>query len=172
MQDLALSRHSRWRNATPVMWAMIGIPLATILASAVTIFLAVDGAEPPLPPQYVSEGKALEADLALGEAARRAGIQADLTISADGRIEALLAQSKSPLPESLRLRLTHATLPALDRDVVLRSVAPGRYAAITAPVGVGSWLVQLDAHTAVDAQARWRLRGRILAPAERVAIGY
>jgi len=165
MENTAMSSVSGWRNATPVMWAMIGIPLATIVASAVTIFLAVDGAEPKLPPQYVSEGKALEADLALGEAARLAGIRAALTIEPAGRIEVNLVSSKGDLPQSLRLRMTHATLPALDRDLVLRSETPGRYRAQTEPVSAGTWLLQLDA------DSQWRLRARIRAPAAQVAIG-
>jgi len=165
MENAAMSSVSRWRNATPVMWAMIGIPLATIVASAVTIFLAVDGAEPKLPPQYVSEGKALEADLALGEAARVAGIRAELMIEDSGRIEVDLVSNTQALPKTLRLRMTHATLPALDRDLALRAVTPGRYSAQTAPVSTGTWLVQLDA------ESQWRLRARIRAPTAQAAIG-
>ena len=155
--------HGRQPNLA--LWAMLGIPLATVLASALTIFLAVDGAEPPLPSQYVAEGEALAADLALDEAAQRAGIEAELTIAADGRIELRLAAATGSLPESLRLRLTHAALPALDRNLWLRAVSPGRYTARMAAPGNGAWLVQLDG------DAQWRLRGRVLTPAARVSLG-
>lgn len=157
---------TRLSHATPVMWAMIGIPLATIAASAVTIFLAVDGAEPPLPPQYVSEGKALDTDLALGKAAARAGVNITLTLEPEGRIEAQLRTQDGAVPPTLRLRLTHATLSKLDRDLRLREFAPGRYATDTAPINDGNWLVQ------IDAESQWRLRSRITTPATGVAIGY
>lgn len=165
MDNTVMSPLHRLRNATPVMWAMLGIPLATILASAVTIFLAVDDAEPLLPPQYVSEGKALDADLALAEAAKRANVRVELAIESSGRIELRLDSNDPSPPESLRLRLTHATLPALDRDLILQAVSPGRYVARTTAVNLGTWLVQ------VDADSRWRVRGRIQAPTARVSIG-
>ena len=168
-----MSQAEMLNRTSPVMWAMIGIPLATVVASAVTLFLAIDGAEPELPAQYAWEGKALDADLALGEAAHRAGVSVELTLAKTGRIEARLDvaasapdSSNRSLPSTLRLRLTHATLPQLDRDLTLAATgSPGVFALDAAPIPAGHWLVQID-HA-----DEWRIRGRIHAPAARVTLG-
>lgn len=163
MKTSNISASESLNRSSPVMWAMIGIPLATVIASIFTIFLAVDGAEPELPAQYAWEGKALQADLALAEAATRAGIRVDLSIASSGLIEARL---RGASPPTLRLRLTHATLPTLDRDLVLQRVdSSGTYRTSSTPLADGHWLIQID-----DGQA-WRLRGRIRAPTSQVTIG-
>jgi hypothetical protein len=69
--------HTRSR-ANPALWAMIGIPAATVVASAITLMMAYGGAEPELPARYAWEGAALDQDIARAARARELGLGAEL----------------------------------------------------------------------------------------------
>ncbi len=152
----------------PVLWLAIGVPAATVLASVLTLFVAYRGADPELPAQYVTEGAPLDADLAQAQQARDQGITLQVDLSAGDRLHIEYRSAAGlPAPEQLRLRLTHATRPMLDRDIRAGREA-GRtdaYAAAMPPLEHGHWLVQ------VEDSGRWRLRGEIDAPQPRWSLG-
>jgi hypothetical protein len=152
----------------PVLYAVIGIPLATVLAGFATLYVAVQSNGYELPPEYAWEGAALDADLERAQAARDQGLAFDLRITASGRIEARLKSlTSSPLPNRLQLTLTHTTLPELDQTRVLERVdtVEGRYIADGSPLPEGAWWVEV-AH-----DSEWRLRGKLGATFDRLQLG-
>jgi uncharacterized protein len=154
-------------RANPVVWIMIGVPLAAVCASMLTLFLAARGSEPPLPAQYSWEGKALEQDFARADRAGALGAAAEMAFDT-GRVRVGLEFSAAPeaLPGTLELRLVHGTLPALDRALTLtRDAGSGDYWADLSSLPRGHWHVEL-------AGADWRLRGRFEAPVSYVRLGY
>jgi uncharacterized protein len=154
-------------RANPVVWIMIGVPLAAVCASMLTLFLAARGSEPPLPAQYSWEGKALEADFARADRAGTLGAAAELEFDT-GRVRVALdfSASNEALPAALELRLTHATLPALDRAITLvRDAGSGAYWADLPALQRGHWHIEVAADD-------WRLRGRLEAPVSYVRLGY
>jgi uncharacterized protein len=154
-------------GANPVVWIMIGVPLAAVCASLLTLFLAARGAEAPLPAQYSWEGQALERDFARARRAESLGAAAEMQFDAGhARVVLDYSAGKDALPASLELRLTHATLPALDRAIrLVRDAATGAYDADLPALQRGRWHVEL-------AGADWRLRGRFEAPVSYVRLGY
>lgn len=153
----------------PIFWAMIGIPAAAVLASFYTLYLAMSGSEPELPPQYVSEGAALDADFARAQRAIDAGITVQLEWLSQRKSAVVSAKYAStsgvPAPEVLRLRMTHATLPSLDQTLELMRVdGSDRYRADIDSLPSGAWLVEV-------ATADWRLRGRLESAAGSVILG-
>ncbi len=156
------------RRTIPVLWLVLGIPLATIAASAITLWLAVTGAEPELPAYYYSEGLELDADLARARRAVELGIGAELHIATHGAATLALSMDApgATAPEALTLRLTHATLPHRDRSWLLRRGADGLYRGQAPAPGDGPWLVQLDAGE------QWRLRGRLTTTGARLRLGH
>jgi hypothetical protein len=155
------------RRPIPVLWVIVGVPLATILASVITVWLAVSGAEPELPAYYHSEGLALDADLARARRADDLGVRAELTVSTDGAAALALSfdDPQAREPEALELRLTHATLAARDRSWLLQRSGDGLYRGRTTAPGAGPWLVQ------IDAAGDWRLRGRMSETGTRLRLG-
>jgi len=154
-------------RANPVVWIMIGVPLAAVCASVLTLFLAARGSEPTLPAQYSWEGEALEQDFARAERAGALGAAAEVGFDA-GRVRIALdyGASTEALPPALELRLTHSTLPALDRTIrVVRDAGSGAYSADLPALQRGHWHVEL-------AGTDWRLRGRFEAPVSYVRLGY
>lgn len=153
----------------PIFWTMIGIPVAAVLGSFYTLYLAISGSEPELPPQYVSEGSALDADFARAQRAIDAGITVRLRRlqqTTPAVMEATYA-AKSGVPAPLRLsvRLTHATLPSLDQTLVLKQIdGTDRYRAEIVSFPSGAWLIELSA-------ADWRLRGRLESNRGSVVLG-
>jgi len=163
--------HDRPR-ANPALWAMIGIPAATVVASAITLMMAYGGAEPELPARYAWEGAALDRDIARAARARELGLGAELGLLGGDRVVLRLTGAAVPLqaaPQSLTLHLTHATRPASDRSVTLtRSGDSGRYEGrMAGALPDARWLIQLD-----DGRGEWRLRGRLETPGVAARLGY
>ena len=146
----------------PVLWVVFGILTFTVVASAFLIYAATRDADPPRPSHYEREGAGLDADLRRAAAAAELGVRVTLDLGTPGLIGATLRfrDAAHPAPAALVLRLTHATLPALDRTMELRPAvsAPG-FTARTVPLPAGHWLVE------VAGDDTWRLRGRFTAPA-------
>jgi hypothetical protein len=159
-------------GANPALWAMIGIPAATVVASIITLAMAFGGAEPELPERYAWEGAALDQDLARATRARELGLGAELGFVEGGRVVLRLDGAAVPdytAPQSLTLHLTHATRPESDRSVTLtRSAVGDRYEGlIGSSLPDARWLIQLD-----DARGEWRLRGRLETPGAVARLGY
>jgi len=153
--------------ANPALWAMIVIPTAAVIASFVTLGLAMRGSDAELPKSYATEGQALDTDLALGEAARRLGIEASVDLDSTGRVAVRLRSTASePLPARLSLTMTHVIDPDRDQKIDLIATDPlGTYVGRVDADLSGRWLVQLD-HKNV-----WRLRGRAIAPVSGLQLG-
>ncbi len=173
-------------GANPVLWIMLGVPAVTVCASMLTLFLAARGADPPLPPQYAWEGRALERDQARAERATVLGAAATLDFGSAGALRVGLAfdTPDASLPATLQLHLTHATLPSLDRRLrLVREGAATSFSVELPPLARGHWLVEL-APAAPDVERAgngnggqasrvddWRLRGEFKAPDVFVRLG-
>lgn len=159
---------TRTDSLNPTLWAMLGIPAATVIASAFTLYLAIADADPELPSQFAVEGKQVDDGFARAEAARHAGVRVTLTLDDPGILRAQLA-SRSPIvpPETLTLRLTHATRVDVDRHLELRRHRPsGEYSArLDEPLPAGHWWIE------IEQDHEWRLRGRLVTPSASFELG-
>jgi hypothetical protein len=149
------------------LWAMVGIPIAAVLASVLTLVLAIDGADPELPASFATEGRRLDEDFRLRAAARRAEVAIELAADASGRLEARLRLAGGTIaPSRLRLELTHATDPARDLHIDLRRVGESdRFVAQAAPIPAGRWIAR------IGEPGRWHVVARVNLPAVRLALG-
>jgi hypothetical protein len=155
-------------RSIPALWPIIGIPLMAIVASVLLVWQATDSADPELPAHYFTEGRALDDDIARGERALQIGVALQLEFARSGEVVADLAFPQRALhaaPAALEVRVTHATLPARDRQLSLQRSPDGLYRGRTAPLEGGPWLVQVD-----DA-GTWRLRGRLKGDAGALRMG-
>jgi len=152
---------------SPAFWAMIVIPTAAVIASFVTLGLAMRGADAELPKVYATEGSALDADFALLGAAKRLGIGASFDIDESGAIRVQLEAPTMPKrPDRLSLTLTHVIDARRDQKItLLESDKSGLYTGRINTDLTGRWLIQLD-H-----EAAWRLRGRIEVPVRSLRLG-
>ena len=167
MNQQTNTAQSPGNDMNPALWAMIGIPVAAVLASFMTLVLAIDGAEAELPAAFATEGHLLDEDFRLRAAARHAGVAVQLAVTVSGRIEARLQLAGSELlPGQLRLELTHATDATRDLQVELKRVgASDLFVAEIASVPQGRWIVR------VGEPGRWHVLDRVNLPASRVVLG-
>lgn len=138
----------------PLMWLVVAVPLATVVAGFVTLFLAARGSDEVVRDDYRKAGLAVESEPGRDAAAAAAGAKARLQVDAgSGRLRATLVLQDGVIPDTLQLLLTHATRADLDRLVTLRRDGPS-HVGLTERLPAGHWFVELG-----PPDRRWRLRG-------------
>jgi hypothetical protein len=129
-------------------WLLISGPAAVVVAGAATLWLAFSTADGLVAEDYYKQGLAINKRLAREEEARRRGIAATVSLSAD-RIR---VQLRGGAPAVLFVHLAHATRAGYDVRLRLTPVAPGSYEAALEPLPRGRWLVVIE-----DPRGTWRI---------------
>lgn len=149
---------SRFSRANPVLILAIGLPTLAVLASFATLAVTLVHPESELPEQYHWEGFQLDRDFSRSEYAGELHVNATVEgLDRGGQCQLNLAM-RGEAPQTLRMTIAHATLPA--RDVILTfsrvaNAEPGR-ASYTAPctaTAAGHWRVELS-----DRDDAWSVR--------------
>lgn len=141
------------KPANPVLVLVIALPLLAVIASFVSLALAVTRGDSELPKNYHWEGGALDRDQESQARAARLQIAGTLGFDpASGQCTLLL---RGAAPAALRLTLTHPTVASLDRHMLLHP-SGDRYAAPCSALPDAHWWLELS-----DEQGGWLLRGRL-----------
>lgn len=153
----------------PMVWLVIMIPFSAVLMGGIMLTLAVLSDDGLVTDDYYKKGLQINRFLERDALAASREIAGEIVLGAPGEvIEVFLAgNAQFQAPEIVHFRLFHATRSGLDRHLILRRVAAGRYAASGPRLEPGAWHMQLDADG-------WRLKGRLStsdAP-QRVTLGY
>jgi hypothetical protein len=135
-------------------WLLALVPVATILASAVTLWLAFSSEDGLVAEDYYKQGLSINRRIEREQAAAQLGLHADLQFdAAAGRVTVTLPRG-TPRPTTLLLRVAHPTRSGLDSNVRLQSTGPDSYAgALELPVAP-RWYVSID-----SPDGAWRLSG-------------
>ena len=134
-------------------WFLIAGPGIVIIASFVTLWLAIKSDDGLVTDDYYKQGLAINRTLAQSDLARSLGLVAHLRWQ-DGRIEMrLAAKADSALPARLRLTIAHPTRAGLDQAIMLAG-RDGLYGGVLARLPQGHWQVIIE-----DEAATWRLTG-------------
>lgn len=151
MQTTISERTPWWRQFWP--WFLISLPACAVLASLVTLWLAMDSADSLVVDDYYREGRAINRTIARDARATELGLVATIDRAPEGVRLAMRSGQAVDWPASLELRIVHATRAEQDRLLVLRSIGGGHYVAggETLPQA-GRWTVQL-----AEASGDWRL---------------
>lgn len=140
----------------PWPWLLMAGPAVVIVAGAVTIWLAVSGADGLVEDDYYKQGLAVNQRKQRDAEAFAQGMSARVWLGSDGRaveIELTTTQTK-PKPPVLNLHLAHPTRSGQDIDLALPLDRDGRYRGAFVAAPNGRWYVSLD-----DPTMRWRLLG-------------
>jgi hypothetical protein len=141
----------------PVLWITVALPLVTVVASFLTLGAAIVHPDNELPEQYHWEGFRLDRDFARAERAAALKARAAFDgLGTAGRCEVTLALQGST-SRTLSLRLTHATQPSLDQDLVFHRLTEQSGSALYAgechAMPDGHWRAELN-----DAENGWSIR--------------
>jgi hypothetical protein len=164
MNVVADSRESMpaWR-ANPVFWLMLLLPASAVVGGIATLFIALRGADAPLPAGYHWEGEHLDRDFERARNAAAHGIEVDITIAA-GECVAAVRSTPADAP-SLTVLFSNGADPGLDRVVLLNRVAAGEYRGVCAPLPAGRWRVSLQ-----DGAATWAIRAQVAGAVDRLTL--
>ena len=152
----------------PLVWLVIMIPFAAVVMGAVMLTLAVSTFDGLVTDDYYQKGLQINRSLERDALAASYELTGEVALGAPGQaVEVSLAgNAQFRAPEIVNLRLIHATRSGLDRNLVLRRVATGRYVASGPRLEPGNWYLQVDA-------GGWRLTARLPASdaPQRVNLG-
>jgi hypothetical protein len=150
----------------PWPWILMSGPAVAVVASLVSAYLAVVGADPVIDEDYYEHGLQINRELARQQQASRLGLQTDLHLQGVRRGDEVDVQvaSSAPLPDTaIRVRLVNGLGAFTERSAVLGRV-PGSGAVakfygqwLQAPddrltVAAGSWRAVIEGDN-------WRIEG-------------
>lgn len=147
-------RQSPWR--VPVVWLVIALPAAVVVASIAMLFIASGDGNDQVIDTVSRRAQIQTADLAPDEVAQRGKYSALVRIDAEGGfIEALPVNGDFDRGAPLRLTLAHPTQAAADRVLELQPTETG-WRADAGVDGGNDWKLQLE-----PLDGHWRLKGRL-----------
>ena len=137
-------------------WFIMLGPAAVMLATAVTVGLALRQPDAMVVDDYYKQGKAINQDLRRDRVAT--GLRLAFTGRYDaqaGRLEGRLTSFGRPLPAPVRIHLAHPTLPAKDLVLAARPGPDGAFALPLRRLEMTHWQVVVE-----EEGREWRLARR------------
>ena len=144
-------------------WFLIALPGSVVIASMVTITLAVKTNDGLVKDDYYKQGLAIHRDAAKVEQARQLGVNARVELT-DGRIIVQLNEAAVGQLDSLNLLLYHPTVADKDQRLRLARSGDRRYEAALATLAPANWRLQVEPESSL-----WRIRGRMPLPEQNTA---
>jgi uncharacterized protein len=152
---------NRWYRV-PFVWLVVILPLTAVVASFVSLALAIRSDDGLVEDDYYKQGMAINRVLDRDRAAATHGLESRVALD-DARHELriqLTAHHGATLPENIEFKFMHATRAGVDHDLILPRLADGTYRTPLPELVPGHWDVQI---TAQD----WRLTGSLFVPGSR-----
>jgi hypothetical protein len=146
-------KRSPWRE--PMVWMLVALPLASVVASALLITAALrSGGDDAIADPVQSTAQIQVSDLGPDLQAQQRQLSAVLRVGA-GFVEVLPATGDFDRRAPLQLSLRHPTIAAADLALQLQPTATGWRARIFLDSG-HDWRLQL-----APSDGRWRILGRL-----------
>lgn len=141
-------------------WFLIALPATAVIASIITITLAVKSRDGLVDDNYYKKGLAIHKDAAQADTARQLGLKASLHILAENSaVEVVLNDAAIGEVNRLILIAIHPTRSHQDRRIDMRRTAPGLYVGELAPLTPANWHLSIE-----PPNLAWRITGRIAIP--------
>ncbi|MGN6151949.1 MAG: FixH family protein [Lysobacteraceae bacterium] len=142
-------------SRNPMVWLMIGLPLAAVVAGTATLVIAIrSGGSDAIPEDVRRTAQIQTVELGADEAAAQRKLSAVFSVD-EGRVSVLVATGDFDRAKPLTLLLQHPIEAAKDITVTLQPDARGWSAEQTLDAS-HDWRLRLN-----DADETWRLRGRL-----------
>ncbi len=147
-------------------WFIISLPGSVVIASIITINIAINTNDGLVSDDYYKEGRAIHKTAYTAAKARALGIEGELEYEAEtGAIRVRLQQ---PVPgetrAALALDIIHPTMPNRDQSVSLTPVGNVEYVGRVEPMGPAPWKIELRPE-----DKSWRISGRLNLPDSNAA---
>lgn len=141
-------------------WFLMAGPGLVVVASFITLWLAIVSADGLVTEDYYKKGLAINRTLALSEKARLLGIEAGLRLTLNSVSVRLGAKEPGFVPPAkVRVTISHPTRAGLDQSQAL-TLQDGIYRGPFRLPAAGHWLVLVE-----DDAGSWRVLGNVVLPA-------
>ncbi|MCB1772081.1 MAG: FixH family protein [Gammaproteobacteria bacterium] len=141
-------------------WFLISLPASVVVASMVTINLAIESSDGLVSDDYYKEGLAIKKDADSATRAKALGLSGALAYDAEtGAVDLQLEGDKTAMAPALTLLVVHPTIPDRDQAINLVRLQDGRYAGRLAALQAGNWKLRL-----APEDKAWRIEGRMPMP--------
>lgn len=139
----------------PMMWLVVGIPLASVIAGIAMITIASRASVDNVAEPFRRIGKAQTVEISRDQRAMQLGTAAMLSVGASGRdLVVTLERAEAAV---LELKLVHPIEQRQDVDLRLVAVAPGRFVGtLDQPLPAARWDLELG-----DIGHTWRIVGQL-----------
>ncbi len=136
-------------------WAIIAIPILTVIAGITTYFIAANQPHSMVKDDYFKEGLAINRSIEKQNRAIELGIAAEVSLDKVNNLTIVKLVSSSKLPSELNLLFSHPTQSKNDQLVQLQSVAGTEYIGEMPKLIPANWYIQLS-----DKEITWILKSR------------
>ena len=144
----------------PWVWALILIPVASLILSFTMLYVAVVNKDSEVTDDWYRKGKAVNQDFHRDNYATALTISADLTLTptlAKVVVNSKYTLDANALPARLTLVLSHPTDSAKDTNLVLQKQADGSYQGSVSQPLTGRYYLNLGS-------SEWRLTDTVFLP--------
>ena len=144
----------------PLVWMVVAIPTAAVLAGAVMLVLANTTWDGLVADDYYQRGMQINRSLARDAEAARLGLEAVVSFPAPGVVEVRLSSGGAPAAAGPRLdlRFARAGRAGADVEVAMTRDTGGTWRGALPALPAGKWYAELG-------NDRWRLAGPAWMPA-------
>ncbi|MCX7171291.1 MAG: FixH family protein [Proteobacteria bacterium] len=141
-------------------WILMSGPALVVVASFVTLWLAITSSDGLVTEDYYKQGLAINQTLALNERAQKLDLEAGVSLKLDSISVRIGSRQPGFMPPpQLRVTVSHPTRAGLDQSQLL-TLADGRYTGKFRLPAAGHWVVLLE-----DDARTWRMMGNVMLPA-------
>lgn len=142
----------------PWPWILFGLPGIVVIASFVTLYIALQTDDGVVSDDYYKQGMAINKSLERDELAKQKGIHAFVSLR-EGMLQMRLKMdNKADLPADLKMHWIHPTRAGADQVVTLKRNGEG-YEGALAAMPAGRWNVSIE-----DLAGQWRVVGSVTMP--------
>lgn len=149
---------SRWHQE-PLAWLVFGLPAVVVVASFITLAIALNSADGLVVDDYYKQGLEINKVLIRQDYAAAASLSftPSLALGHTLRLQ-FSAKAGFSYPDQIDVQITHATRSDIDHQLKLQHGGDGVYVGHLASLAAGPWYI--DAST-----AEWRVVKRVLVDA-------
>jgi hypothetical protein len=138
-------------------WFLIALPGSVVIASVVTIIIAVQNPDSIVIDDYYKAGLAINRNLSREQLAIDLDIKSALQFNNDNKqVRIIIEAGEHARPQTLQLKLMHPTLPDKDQSITLERSDSLSYSGKIDSVTPGVWNVVIE-----SASPSWRIQRRI-----------
>ncbi|MFO1436232.1 MAG: FixH family protein [Gammaproteobacteria bacterium] len=136
---------TRWYQE-PFAWLVALLPAIAVVGGFYTLRLAIISDDGLVTDDYYKKGLEINQVLKRDDHAAALGIDAEPHIDADAKVITIQmhATDIAKLPNSLRVRLMHATRAGFDRDLTASRTTAGTYLLNVPELAPGHWYIQVE----------------------------